>query len=187
MPLRSKLLWLGLITFIGFPVPTIVVLHFFNGVKISSIFQPETLSFSVISKGLVVGALTGILIYIITRISVFREVPLKVEEIIQNSNLSIYNVIFLSLAAGFGEELLFRAGVQYFFGVIPTSILFVALHGYFSIKNPKVSLYGLIVLPFILILGYGFIHIGLWFSISAHFSYDLLLFLIIIKQSRVYN
>lgn len=42
------------------------------------------------------------------------------------------------------------------------------------------NLYGLVVLPFILILGYSFETYGLWFVASAHFSYDLLLFLVLI-------
>ena len=46
------------------------------------------------------------------------------------------------------------------------------------------NLYGLLVLPFILILGYSFEIYGLWFVASAHFSYDLLLFLVLIHTKQ---
>jgi membrane protease YdiL (CAAX protease family) len=46
------------------------------------------------------------------------------------------------------------------------------------------NLYGLLVLPFILILGYSFETYGLWFVASAHFSYDLLLFLVLIHAKQ---
>ncbi len=103
---------------------------------------------------------------------------------IYNAGLKPMDAIFISFAAAFGEEILFRSGIQNYLGVIATSILFVDIHGYFSFKNPKISLYGLLVLPFILILGFGFVFYGLWFSIAAHFSYDLTLFLVINIRRR---
>ena len=187
MSMRYKLLLLGLLTLIGFPLPSILVLHFLEEKTYTEIFQLDKLHLLPIIQGISVGILAGILIYRITRLNVFNDIPLKVEEMIHGSKLTYIDAVFLSFAAGFGEELLFRTGVQSFMGVIPTSILFVAIHGYFSIKHPKISLYGLLVLPFILILGYGYIYQGLWFSISAHFSYDLLLFLLILRQKDTFR
>jgi hypothetical protein len=45
-------------------------------------------------------------------------------------------------------------------------------------------MYGLIVLPFIFIISFGFIQFGLWFAISAHFAYDAVLFLLMIKKKK---
>lgn len=182
MSLRTNLRWLGLITLVGFPIPSVLTLYFLEGQSMEQIFQIDKFNFPNIILGLSTGVFCGILIYWITRHPIFKNIPLKVEEMIRDAKLNMVDALFLSLAAGLGEEMLFRAGVQHYLGVISTSILFVAIHGYFSIKKPKISLYGLLVLPFILLLGYGYIHVGLWFSISAHFSYDLLLFIIIMKQ-----
>jgi len=184
MSLRANLRWLGVLTLLGVPLPSIVVLYFFEKQSLAQIFQSDNIQAINLLLGLATGILCAILIYWATRHPVFKNLPLKVEEMILEAGLKPVDAVFLSFAAGFGEELLFRTGVQYYLGVIPTSIVFVAIHGYFSIKNPKMSLYGLLVLPFILILGFGFIHFGLWFSIAAHFSYDLLLFLLIIYRSR---
>jgi membrane protease YdiL (CAAX protease family) len=185
--MRYKLLWLGLITLIGFPVPSILILHFLEEKTYAEIFQLDNLRFLPIIQGISVGIIAGFLIYRITRLNVFNDIPLKVEEMILESKLTYMDALFLSFSAGFGEELLFRTGVQTYLGVILTSILFVAIHGYFSIKHPKISLYGLLVLPFILILGYGYIYLGLWFSIAAHFSYDLLLFLLILRKKGTFR
>lgn len=184
MSLRSKLLWMGLLTFVVFPLPAIATLRFLEGKSYSEILQLDHFRLAPILEGLLVGAIVGFIIYRITRLDVFNDIPLKVEEMIQQAHLKHIDILFLSLSAGFGEEVLFRVGVQSYLGIVPTSIIFVAIHGYFSIRNPKMSLYGLLVLPFILILGYGYVPLGLWFCISAHFSYDLLLFMIILQKKE---
>jgi membrane protease YdiL (CAAX protease family) len=104
--------------------------------------------------------------------------------------LNYFDGFFLSVCAGVGEELLFRSGMQYYAGIWITSLFFVAIHGYFSIKKPLMSLYGLVVLPFILLISIGFNHFGLWFSIAAHFAYDMVLMFAIISdkgESTPYN
>jgi hypothetical protein len=45
-------------------------------------------------------------------------------------------------------------------------------------------MYGLIVLPFILLLSMGFKTFGLWFAISAHFAYDVVLFIAMLHNKE---
>jgi hypothetical protein len=92
-------------------------------------------------------------------------------------NLNLVDKIFLSFCAGFGEEILFRVGVQHWLGIWITSILFIAIHGYLNPKKWRLSLYGILLLPFILSLGSWLSPMGIWFCIAAHFSYDLMLFI----------
>jgi membrane protease YdiL (CAAX protease family) len=99
-------------------------------------------------------------------------------------NLNVGDAIFLSFCAGFGEELLFRSGMQYYLGIIVTSLIFVAIHGYLNPKNWRYSLYGLLVLPFILLISLGFETFGLWFAIAAHFSYDAVLFIAMLNTKN---
>ena len=108
---------------------------------------------------------------------VFDKLPVRVETMVRNMKLSVWDCVFLSICAGVGEELLFRSGMQFYLGPLITSVIFVAVHGYLNPFNWRMSLYGLIVLPFILMISYGYEEFGLWFSIGAHFSYDLVLFL----------
>lgn len=110
------------------------------------------------------------------KLEIFKTIPLRVDKLVSSLNLTFWDALFLSLCAGIGEELLFRVGVQFYLGVILTSILFVALHGYLNPKSWRQSLYGFVVLPLSFILGYGYEWLGLWFVVAIHASYDFVLF-----------
>ena len=122
-------------------------------------------------------------LYFLMRAKVFDKLPTRIETIVKNMRLNFWDCLLISICAGVGEELLFRSGVQFYLGPIITSIIFVAIHGYLNPMNWRMSLYGLIVLPFIFIISYGFYEFGLWFSIMAHITYDLVLFLSMSKKA----
>lgn len=171
---------LGFITLIIFPIPAYLYWFWQEGITLKEfirweeIWKPET------AFGIVFGVIYAFFALLFMGAPVFEKMPDRVEKLVKSMNLTIFDVIFLSICAGVGEELLFRAGVQQLFGVWITSILFVAIHGYFNPFNWRKSLYGLLVLPFILLISFGYSTFGLWFSIGAHFSYDLVLFLTIL-------
>lgn len=174
---KRSLYLLGLLTLIVFPIPTFIGLYFLEDTSWIDIFEFDTLKIYPVLKGLVLGVIYAVIALFIMRAPVFKKLPMRIETIVANMHLNIFDCIFMSICAGVGEELLFRSGVQFYLGPIITSVLFVAIHGYLNPFNWRVSLYGMIVLPFILIISYGFIHYGLWFAIAAHFSYDLVLFI----------
>ena len=173
---------MGLVTLIVFPIPTFIVLPLIQDVSIISIFQLENLSVFKVGIGIQLGAIYAFLALLFMQAPIFDEMPNRVDKVVRDMGLNVFDCIFLSLCAGIGEELLFRSGVQYYLGPLITSIIFVAIHGYLNPFNWKKSLYGFIVLPFILLISYGFIMFGLWFAIDAHFAYDLVLFLVITKD-----
>ncbi len=126
--------------------------------------------------GLQFGWLCGFVMYVLGNIG---ESP-KMDEIVKllrSMKLNAFDCLFLAFCAGFGEECLFRAGIQIWLLPIPTAILFVAIHGYLNPKKLDILPFGFLVLLFILALSYGLGEFGLWFCISAHFAYDLYLFL----------
>ncbi len=141
------------------------------------LLQFENITYLKLGIGIEVGILYAFIALLFMNAPVFDKLPVRVETMVKNMKLSIWDCIFLSVCAAVGEELLFRSGVQYYLGPLITSVLFVAVHGYLNPFNWRMSIYGLIVLPFILMISYGFEEFGLWFSIGAHFSYDLVLFL----------
>lgn len=98
--------------------------------------------------------------------------------------LNFWDKVFLSFCAGFGEEILFRAGMQHWCGIWITSVIFIAIHGYLNPKKPKLAMYGLFLIPFIVSLGFALIPLGIWFCIAAHMSYDLILFLMIKEEEE---
>ena len=174
---KRTLLRLGLLTLIGFPIPTFLVLYLLESIKPTEILDLSRLGFSEIGIGLFFGVLYALIALQLMKFQVFQQLPNRIERLVSQMKLTVLECIFLSLCAGVGEELLFRSGFQHYFGAIATSIFFVAIHGYLNPWNWRMSLYGVIVLPFILLLSFGFINWGLWFAISAHFSYDLVLFI----------
>jgi membrane protease YdiL (CAAX protease family) len=181
---KKKIYQLGLITLFVFPIPTVLTQYFFENRTLLETLEISSFHIQDVFNGLITGLVYAILAFLVLQAPIFQKVPLKVDELVKQLKLNYWDAIFLSFCAGVGEELLFRSGIQFYFGVIITSILFVAIHGYFSLKNPYMSLYGLVVLPLSLILGFGFKQFGLWYSISTHFSYDLILFLTIIGNKK---
>lgn len=179
---KKALYILGIITLVGFPLPTFIGLYFLEDIHWLEILQLDRLTMYNSLLGLGLGAIYAFLALLLMRASVFDSLPDRIETIVANMNLSLFDAFFISVCAGVGEELLFRSGVQFYLGPITTSVLFVAIHGYLNPMNWKMSLYGLIVLPFIILISYGFIQFGLWFAITAHFVYDFILFLAMSKE-----
>ena len=179
-----KIRILGLVTLLVFPIPGYFIAHYYHEALFTEFLQLERIELIPIAYGLQFGFVYAFIAYLFMKAPFFDQLPNRVDRIIDQLPLTYADGIFLSLCAGIGEELLFRAGIQPFLGPWVTSVVFVALHGYLNPWNWKFSMYGLIVLPFIVILSFGFIHFGLWFSIAAHFAYDAVLFVIMIKEKK---
>jgi len=168
---------LGITTLLVFPIPALWALWYFEGTNpwtvldFGSLLHPYTL------LGLEWGFFYAAVSMISFESSLFAGEMQKQEKFMSSLKLNIADKFFLSFCAGFGEEILFRAGMQHWLGVLITSILFIAIHGYFNFKNPSMSVYGFLILPFILSLGFWLPAMGIWFCIAAHFGYDLILFL----------
>lgn len=182
--MRYRMLILGLVTLLLFPIPTFLIHYFVNHISPWQVFEFDRFNTLNIGLGLEFGFAYGILAMLLLQAPLFDKLPNRIDHIVRSMNLNVGDAIFLSFCAGFGEELLFRSGIQYYLGIILTSITFVAIHGYLNPKNWRYSMYGLIVLPFILLLSLGYETFGLWFAIFAHFSYDAVLFLAIIQKKE---
>jgi hypothetical protein len=179
---KRQLYTLGWITLLGFPLPAFLVLFLTDGLSFTDFIQWREFDAGMIIIGLLTGIIYALFTLILLTFPVFKKIPLPFDKLFKRLNLNYIDAVFLSLCAGIGEELLFRAGIQHYLGIWPTAFLFVAVHGYFSFKTPLKSLYGLMVLPLSLILGYGYESFGLWFSIAVHFAYDLALFISLLSS-----
>jgi hypothetical protein len=167
-----------------FPIPAYIYLYFvedyslYQFIKWDEILRPETI------LGINLGIVYALLALLFMGAPVFDKLPNRIENMVRSMRLNIWDALFLSICAGVGEELLFRAGVQVLLGPWIASIFFVAIHGYLNPWNWRMSLYGLLVLPFIFLISFGYDIFGQWFSIGAHFSYDFVLFLTIVSDSK---
>lgn len=182
MQIKTRIYFLGLITLLVFPIPAIWALWYFDDVKpwkildFNNLINPKTL------LGLSWGMIYAVFSMSVFQLKIFGNELDKQEKLIQSMNLNLVDKIFLSFCAGFGEEILFRVGVQHWLGIWITSIFFIAIHGYLNPNKWRLSLYGILLLPFILSLGFWLAPMGIWFCIAAHFSYDLMLFVSIDKE-----
>jgi membrane protease YdiL (CAAX protease family) len=104
-----------------------------------------------------------------------RTVYSKYARLIQSLRLSWIDIIFISLCAGFGEELLFRAAIQPLLGIWITAVLFVALHGYLNPKSWRLTVYGLYLVGAIASLGYLCSNLGVLSAAMAHAVIDIIL------------
>lgn len=93
--------------------------------------------------------------------------------------LRVGDILFISACAGIGEELLFRATIQPVLGIWITALLFVTLHGYLSINNWPLTIYGLFMVLVAAGLGYLFREVGILAAIAGHFAIDVALLLFI--------
>lgn len=177
MQIKTRIYLLGLITLLLFPIPAFWALWYFEEINpleildLKQLINPKTL------LGLSWGMIYAVLSMSVFQLKIFGNELDRQEKLIQSMNLNLVDKIFLSLCAGFGEEILFRVGVQHWLGIWITSILFTSIHGYLNPKKWRLSLYGILLLPFILSLGSWLSPMGIWFCIAAHFSYDLMLFI----------
>ena len=156
----------GWITLLLFPVPGFYLQYYFNDTSIIEFIALDDFRIVPIVYGLQLGIVYGFLAYLFMKAPFFEKVPVKINKLFRDMKLTDLDGLFQSLCAGIGEELLFRQGIQPFIGVILTSVLFVALHGYLNPFNLRFSVYGLIVLPFIILISYGLDSFGMWFCIS---------------------
>lgn len=167
---------LGLITLVIFPLPTFLTLHFLNLKSPIEILSLHELKEVYWLLGIQLGFFYGYFVLLVTQHTAFDSLSKKQERILKSLPLTWLDVLFISFAAGFGEEILFRAGIQHWLGPWITTILFIAVHGYIHPFSIRKSLQGIVVLPFILLISFGYELYGIWFCIAAHFSYDFLLF-----------
>lgn len=176
MQIKTRIHFLGLITLLVFPIPALWALWYFKEINpwevldFNNLINPKTL------LGLSWGMIYAVFSMSIFQLKIFGNELDRQEKLIQSMNLNLVDKIFLSFCAGFGEEILLRVGVQHWLGIWITSILFIAIHGYLNPKKWRLSLYGILLLPFIVSLGFWLTPMGIWFCIAAHFSYDLMLF-----------
>ncbi|MEX2592327.1 MAG: CPBP family intramembrane glutamic endopeptidase [Anditalea sp.] len=132
--------------------------------------------------GLLAGmAASGIAMFIITR-KFFKQEKKFYYNLISKLDLNLAGILILSLCAGIGEELFFRAGIQPLLGIWWTSFLFVMLHGYLNPKNLRISIYGLVMVAIIAGFGYLFKYSGIFTAMTAHAVFDMVLLLNMTKK-----
>lgn len=174
---------MGWATLIGFPLLGFIVLQFFGSEELDVFNNVVSVPLQLLI-GLAVGTIMGFIALGVTKTSLVYPAAKKYEDLIREMNLDLSDILFLSICAGFGEEVFFRGVLQEFWGVWITAFVFVAIHGYLNPKNWRLSIYGLIMTIMMAGIGYMKIHIGLWSSIISHSFIDFVLFYFILFKKK---
>jgi len=181
--MSNKILWIGLLTLIGFPLVGYLIRYGFSPNELSDFMQIQHFGAIPVGYGAMLGFVYAFIALAFMNSMVFEGLDNRVERVIEQLRIGFWGGIFLSVCAGLGEELFFRASLQPYLGIWITSVLFVAIHGYLNPWNWRMSLYGLMILPFIFLLSFGFDRFGLWFAVAAHFAYDAVLFTAMTREN----
>lgn len=174
---RKSFFILGLATLFGFSALGIAVIHYFHEVPVSRVFTYGDAWWYQVLRGFLFGGIAALNLLWLIQSKVLEEARLFFTKLINEADLKLPDLLFLSLAAGIGEEIFFRGALQPHIGIWPTAILFVALHGYLNPFNLRMSIYGLLMVVVSAGLGYLFEFVGIYAAMTAHFVIDAVLFI----------
>lgn len=180
---RSLILLLATFTLIAFPLIGYVIHYFFEGGSILPKLTGEIEIFWQVLFGFPLGCIAAFLAIQLINSKLMLPVLNKYSNIIGDLNLNFWMVIFISICAGVGEELLFRAALQPLWGIWITSIAFVALHGYLNPLDWRMSIYGTYLTMVIIGVGFMYQYWGIWAAASAHTAIDIVLLHYLSKNS----
>ena len=134
--------------------------------------------------GLFYGTFSSLLAVTLINGRGFKSVRQFFNNLMQQINPSFPSILFYSICAGVGEEILFRAGIQPMIGIWPAAIVFVLLHGYINPYNLNLTIYGLFLVIIAAGFGYLFKFFGLMSAVVAHIIYDISMFSLLKYAAR---
>lgn len=132
--------------------------------------------------GIAGGGCMILLAFFMSKWEFLNEVQSKFAIQLGGYQLSLQEIVFLSFCAGFGEEMLFRGMLQPWLGIFFTAFLFIALHGYISVKSSAHLIFGLALWSMGIGLGLLGAYSGLISAAIAHMIYDIYAFLNIQRE-----
>lgn len=181
---KSLVLQLALLTITAMPLVAVVIDRFSERVDLRS----SLIGYEVLWKQIAFGVFAGIIIAVLAQLLILspllRNVNAQYANLLGRFKLSTSEIILVSLCAGVGEEILFRGALQPIFGILITSIIFVAIHGYLNPKEWRISIYGLFMTVAIYGIGVMSDYLGLLSAIIAHTIIDIYLLYHLQKSSR---
>ena len=153
----------------------IVILLFQRKPTVSTLFQglPLLDQFAV---GVAAGALYWLATALGPRFASRGKASQHMAESFSGLDLRGWNPLWIAIAAGVGEELLFRGALQPLLGIWIASILFVLAHmrSYrFDALNKRVLLQSISLFAVSIALGYIAIHAGLLTAMIIHAAIDI--------------
>ncbi len=166
---------MALLTVTAFPLVGFILGYFALDKSIPEFFVlKEHLAFNLVF-GISTGLVFGYLARYIVNLSFMSQVKKNYGRLFAGMKISALDVWLISICAGVGEEIFFRGALQPLMGVWITSVVFVAVHGYLNPWDWRISIYGVIMTGFIIVIGFMADHLGLLSAIIVHTLIDVIL------------
>lgn len=174
-PMRSQLTSMAAITLLGMPLLGWVIARFVDDINLMVRWTGTAPIWKQLLYGLPVGVVAALMARFIVGRKFMDGVRLRYERMFRNLRLNWSEIVFISLCAGVGEELLFRGVLQPLLGIVLTAVVFVAIHGYLNPRDWRISVYGVFMTGVICFLGWMTEVYGIWSAVMAHFVIDVIL------------
>lgn len=179
-------------TIIGMPMIAMLLDLFVDSFMLSERLTQGDGILRQIAFGAAAGVVFGVTAKWIVSQPFLSEVNVRYSQMIEGLKLNTSEIIFISLCAGVGEEILFRGALQpwacshfgQFAGILIVSIGFVAVHGYLNPKDWRLSIYGIYMTAAIFAIGFMAELVGLWSAVLAHVIIDIYLLRELRAESR---
>lgn len=173
--MNQQMRLLGWGTLLGFGLAGLALVYFFQETPVRELLAGHWPLWIQVLFGLLAGTFSGFFARWVILRSFFEKEKIKYRNLINRWSWTPAGIVFISLCAGIGEELFFRAGLQPLLGLWTTSILFVLLHGYLNPFNWRISVYGMLMVGLIAFFGYLFQKVGILTAMLAHATFDAVL------------
>ncbi|MCC5938122.1 MAG: CPBP family intramembrane metalloprotease [Lunatimonas sp.] len=173
--MRVSLFWLGLLTLLVFGLLGILVIVFLQDAEPWAVLTRGRPVGEQFFWGIGVGLASSTLALLLISAPFFTKERHYYRRLIESFQWTPASILLVSMCAGVGEELFFRAGLQPLLGIWWTSLIFVALHGYLNPTNWRISVYGALMVGVIAGFGFLFEGIGFWAVAIAHTVFDWVL------------
>lgn len=174
--MKNRILSLAGFTVIVMPIIAVIIDYFSDDLELGPrVFGGPASVWMQIYKGFQLGGFTALGAWFLVNRRFMREIKFSYNELLASLKLNTSEIIFISFCAGFGEEILFRGAIQPLLGIWLTAILFVAIHGYLSLRNWRMLIYGLYMTVVIALIGFSTERYGIWSAVIAHTLIDIVL------------
>ncbi|TVR40529.1 MAG: CPBP family intramembrane metalloprotease [Cryomorphaceae bacterium] len=173
--MRNNILHLATLTLLGFPLIGWIILLVAGGPDFYSLFAITSPLWQQLGIGLLTGTAAGFMAWRMIQSAWMTPLREKYAGFIGKFRLKPWQVVYISLCAGIGEEILFRGVIQPYLGIWITAVLFVAIHGYLNPMDKRVFVYGLYMTLVIGLIGYQTEWFGLYTAMAAHTAIDVVL------------
>ncbi len=173
---RYNVLLMALLTLVGFGTPGWFLIEVVQGRSLLDLVGGTRPLLFQLFVGVVYGLTFGLVVRCLVRRPFMSEAVARYAEIGRQLARPL-DIVLLSVCAGVGEEIMARGAIQYWLGILLTSVVFVVIHGYINPRKWKVSLLGVTSIAGNVPLGFMAEYWGLAAPMAAHTAFDVMVLL----------